>query len=158
MANGKRGPVRVQEALAKLGLEATVEELPDSTRTAEEAAQAVDCEVGQIAKSLVFRGDLTEAPYLVITSGANRVDEKIISNLVEEKVELAPPDFVREQTGYAIGGVPPLGHARPIRTFIDEDLLRFERIWAAAGAPRAVFPMDPKRLVEVTAGEVISVN
>ena len=158
MANSKRGPVRVQEALTKLGLDVKVEELPDSTRTAEEAAQAVGCQVGQIAKSLVFQGELTGAPYLVITSGVNRVDEAKIAHMVEEEVGLASPDFVRDQTGYAIGGVPPLGHPKPIRTFIDEDLLKYEKIWAAAGAPRAVFPVDPNRLLEVSQAKVTAVS
>ncbi|NIP95100.1 MAG: YbaK/EbsC family protein, partial [Akkermansiaceae bacterium] len=106
----KRGPDRVREALKDLGLEVVVKELPESTRTASEAAQAVGCEVGQIAKSLVFQGRDSGNPYLVIASGSNRVDERKLALVVGEDLNLADPDVVRERTGYSIGGVPPLGH------------------------------------------------
>lgn len=151
MADLSRAAARVQSALDAAGIEAHVVELPQSTRTAAEAAQAVGCEVGQIAKSLVFRDANGEA-VLVITCGTNRVNEKRLS------LERASADFVREKTGYAIGGIPPVGHATPLKTFLDEDLLRFERIWAAAGTPNAVFELSAADLVPLTGGAVIRVT
>jgi len=142
---------RVQAALDAAGIETRVVELPQSTRTAAEAAQACGCEVAQIAKSLVFTGADGEA-VLVITSGINRVDEKRLG------LQRAGADFVREKTGYAIGGVPPIGLATPLRTLIDEELLRFERIWAAAGTPNAVFEMRAADLPRITGGELTSVK
>jgi prolyl-tRNA editing enzyme YbaK/EbsC (Cys-tRNA(Pro) deacylase) len=129
---------RVAAALARAGVDAEIREYPEGARTAQDAATAVGCEVGQICKSLVFRvgGD----PLLVIASGSNRVDEARFGAV---KADAA---FVREQTGYAIGGVPPFAHARPIDTVIDEDLLRHDVVWAAAGTPRCVFPVAPARL------------
>ena len=141
---------RVQSALDAAGVTARVVELPQSTRTAAEAAAAVGCDVAQIAKSLLFV-DAGGEPVLVITSGTNRVDEKRLG------LQRAPAELVRERTGYAIGGVPPVGHATPIKTFIDEDLLRFERIWAAAGTPNAVFELSPADLPRMTGGQVIHV-
>jgi len=146
-----RAAARVQAALDAAGIETRVVELPQSTRTAAEAAQACGCEVAQIAKSLVFTGADGEA-VLVITSGINRVDEKRLG------LQRAGADFVREKTGYAIGGVPPIGLATPLRTLIDEELLRFERIWAAAGTPNAVFEMRAADLPRITGGELTSVK
>jgi prolyl-tRNA editing enzyme YbaK/EbsC (Cys-tRNA(Pro) deacylase) len=110
--------------------------------------------VGQIAKSLVFRAPRSGAPVLVVASGANRVDLSKLEALVGEPLERADPEFVREQTGFSIGGVPPVGHARPLTTIIDEELLRHPRIWAAAGHPNAVFPLTPDELVRLTGGRV----
>jgi len=152
------GPERVQAALRQAGLQAGVVQLPASTRTAQQAADAVGCQVGQIAKSLIFKGVDSGEPWLVIASGANRVDEQRVRGHAGEGLELATPDFVRERTGYAIGGVPPLGHAKPIRTMIDEDLLTYDQIWAAAGSPNAVFAVDPSELVAAIHGEVVSVR
>src|SRR6266550_2598859 len=135
-----RGTELVQSALDAAGIEARVVELAASTRTAAEAAAAIGCSVAQIAKSLVFRGRSGEA-ILVIASGTNRVDEKKLAALAGEPIAKADADFVRERTGYAIGGVPPAGHASPLRTFIDRDLLLFDLIWAAAGTPHAVFEL-----------------
>jgi len=146
-----RAAARVQAALDSAGIETRVVELPQSTRTAAEAAQACGCEVAQIAKSLVFTGADGEA-VLVITSGINRVDEKRLG------LQRAGADFVRQKTGYAIGGVPPIGLATPLRTLIDEELLRFERIWAAAGTPNAVFEMRAADLPRITGGELTSVK
>ena len=146
-----KSATRVQAALDAAGVTARVVELPHSTRTAAEAAQAVGCEVAQIAKSLVFTGAAGEA-VLVITSGTNRVDEKRLG------LQRASADFVREKTGYAIGGIPPVGLATPVRTLIDEDLLRFERIWAAAGTPNAVFELSPADLPRMTGGTVTRVS
>lgn len=148
---------RVQEALTNAGIEARVVELPDSTRTAAEAAAAIGCEVAQIAKSLVFRGKTSGNPILVIASGTNRVNEKSIGAAAGEAIEKADAEFVRARTGYAIGGIPPAGHSEPLTTFIDEDLARFERIWAAAGTPHAVFELTFGDLVHLTRGRVVRV-
>ncbi len=148
---------RVQQALRRLGRELQVRELPQSTRTAAEAAQAVGCAVGQIAKSLVFRGQRSGQPILVIASGLNRVDESKVAALIGEAVAKADAEFVRQRTGFAIGGVPPLGHAEPLFTLIDQDLLAFDEIWAAAGTPHAIFPLAPGELPGLTGGRVADV-
>ncbi len=157
MAGGKlsRSARRVQAALAGLGLEREVSELPDSTRTAAEAAAAVGCTVGQIAKSLVFRTEGGEA-VLVVASGDNRVDVERVAAHLGAPIGRPDADFVRSETGFAIGGVPPVGHASPLRTLIDEDLRAFDRIWAAAGNPRAVFELTPAELERITGGEVVA--
>jgi prolyl-tRNA editing enzyme YbaK/EbsC (Cys-tRNA(Pro) deacylase) len=148
---------KFQDALQALGFELIVVELPDSTRTSMEAAQAIGCQVGQIAKSLVFKGKRSERPLLVVASGANRVNEKIIEALISEPLGKADADFVRLHTGYTIGGVPPVGHAEPMLTYIDQDLLHYHEIWAAAGTPNAVFRLAPTDLVRMTGGEVIQI-
>jgi prolyl-tRNA editing enzyme YbaK/EbsC (Cys-tRNA(Pro) deacylase) len=129
-----------------------------TTRSAQDAARAVGCKVGQIAKSLVFKGATSRQAVLVITSGSNRVDEKKLSDRIGEPVLKADADFVRQQTGFAIGGVPPVGHAQPIAVFIDEDLLTYSEIWAAAGTPQAVFRLTPQELQKITNGRVIGVK
>ena len=149
---------RVQEALAARGLDIQVVELTVTARSAAEAAAAVGCQVGQIAKSLVFRGKSSGQAVLVIASGGNRVDLGKVEALLGEGLEKPDAEFVRDETGFAIGGIPPLGHDRPLTTVIDEDLLRFERIWAAAGHPRAVFPLTPAELVRMTGGTVAPVG
>jgi prolyl-tRNA editing enzyme YbaK/EbsC (Cys-tRNA(Pro) deacylase) len=149
---------KVQEALESFGLSCQVIEMPQSTRTAEDAAQAVGCQVGQIAKSLIFKGEETLQPILVVTSGVNRVNEKTLIEFISEPIAKADADFVREKTGFAIGGVPPLGHSESLKIFIDADLLQYEEIWAAAGTPRAVFKLTPQDLQRITAGRVISVK
>jgi prolyl-tRNA editing enzyme YbaK/EbsC (Cys-tRNA(Pro) deacylase) len=146
--------MKVQAALTNLGLESQVSELPGSTRTALEAAQAVGCTVGQIVKSLVFRGRGSNKPVLALVSGGNRVDEKKLAALAGEAVEKAGADFARQHTGFAIGGVPPVGHAAVIETYVDEDLLQYEEVWAAAGTPHAVFPIRPADLVRASGGKV----
>lgn len=150
--------LKVQAALRQHGLDLQVVELAESTRTALEAAQVVGCELGQIVKSLVFRTKKTERPVLVLASGANRVDEKRLAELVGEKIGKADPDFVRQQTGFAIGGVPPLAHPQPLLTFIDQDLLQYATIWAAAGTPFAVFQLTPPQLLAVTGGAVTRIT
>ena len=137
---------RVAAALARAGVDAEIREYPAGARTAQDAAAAVGCAVGQICKSLVFR--VGDDPLLVVASGANRVDEGRFGAV---KADAA---FVREQTGYAIGGVPPFAHARTIDTVVDEDLLAYDVVWAAAGTPRAVFPIAPAALVAVSGGRV----
>jgi len=149
---------RVQDALAAHGRPYVVRQLDHSTRTASEAAHAVGCQVAQIAKSLVFRGQSSGRPVLVIASGANRVSETRLAELLGEPVGMADPDFVRRHTGYAIGGVPPVGLAAPLPILIDEDLLKFDVIWSAAGTPHAVFPMPPVDLAALTGGQVAALK
>jgi len=149
---------RVQDALAAQGLDLRVVEFPQSTRTAAEAAAVVGCDVAQIVKSLVFRGRESGRFLLVLASGANRVDEAAIGALVGEAVERGTPDFVREASGFAIGGVPPVGHATPPLTLIDEDLLAHGEVWAAAGTPNAVFRLEPRQLPRLTGGTVARVK
>jgi prolyl-tRNA editing enzyme YbaK/EbsC (Cys-tRNA(Pro) deacylase) len=148
---------KVQAALAAAGFANEVVELPDSARTAAEAAAAVGCDVAQIVKSLVFRGRMSSRALLVVASGANRVDEKAVARLAGEPIERADVDFVREQTGFAIGGVPPLGHPERLACWVDEDLLKLERVWAAAGHPHAVFALAPEELVRMTGGTVAAI-
>ena len=146
---------KVQNALTELGFTLHVVELPDSTRTALEAAQAVGCQVGQIVKSLVFKAKHSERPILVIASGSNRVNEKAIEAHIGEPLGKADADFVRQRTGFVIGGVPPVGHTEPLETFIDQDLLQYGEVWAAAGTPNAVFRLNPADLPRMTGGRVI---
>ncbi|MBV7272952.1 YbaK/EbsC family protein [Clostridium thailandense] len=157
-SNLKKSAEKVQIALNKFGLELDVMELSDSTRTAQEAANTIGCTVSQIAKSLIFKGKTSKRPILIIASGTNRVNEKSIKEHIGEKLEKANADFVLEHTGFAIGGIPPIGHKNPIATLIDNDLMQYEEIWAAAGTPNAVFKLTPKVLVEITNGEVISIK
>jgi prolyl-tRNA editing enzyme YbaK/EbsC (Cys-tRNA(Pro) deacylase) len=149
---------RVQDALAQRGSAARVREMPESTRTAAEAAAACDCPEGAIVKSLVFRGAGSGQGVLVLTSGANRVHEKRLGRQLGEKLERADADFVRTATGFAIGGVPPLGHATGMRVVMDRDLFGFSEIWAAAGTPRAVFPTTPDEIARLTGAEVLDVT
>jgi prolyl-tRNA editing enzyme YbaK/EbsC (Cys-tRNA(Pro) deacylase) len=149
---------KVQDALAGLGLTLQVVELPGSTRTAVEAAQAIGCQVGQIVKSLVFKGKRSERPVLVAASGPNRVDERKIEVLISEPLGKADAEFVRQRTGFVIGGVPPVGHSEQLETFIDQDLLQYDEIWAAAGTPHAVFRLTPADLVKITGGRVVTVK
>ena len=145
MSELKASAQKVRDALQALGLDHEVVQYPDSTRTAAEAAQAIGCEAAQIVKSLVFRTAKTNRPLLVLVSGVNRVDEKKLKVLIGEKIKKADAGFVREQTGFAIGGVPPLGHAQPLTTLIDQDLMSHEHVWAAAGTPNAVFRIEAKQ-------------
>ena len=149
---------KVQEVLLQKGLECQVVELADSTRTAQEAADAIGCQVAQIVKSLVFKGQQTGQPILVVASGVNRVHEKRLGRLVGEKIGKADAEFVRQQTGFPIGGVPPVGHVQPLLTVIDEDLLQYGEVWAAAGTPHAVFKLTPQQLLEMTGGQVASIK
>jgi prolyl-tRNA editing enzyme YbaK/EbsC (Cys-tRNA(Pro) deacylase) len=149
---------KMQYILKTLGFSSHVVELPDSTRTAREAAKAVGCRVEQIVKSLVFKGQHTNKPLLVVASGANRVNEQRLSQLAGEPVEKADADFVRQRTGFAVGGVPPIGHTERLETFIDEDLLQYEELWASAGTPYAVFRLTPAELKTMTGGKVVSIT
>lgn len=149
--------LKVQQALNTIGMQLEVVELPASTRTSQEAAQAVGCQVGQIAKSIIFKAVTSNQPLLVIASGPNRVNEHIIESLIGEPVGKADADFVRQRTGFVIGGVPPVGHVERLKTFIDQDLFLYAEIWAAAGTPHAVFHLTPDDLLKMTAGLVIKV-
>jgi len=149
---------KVQKALKEQGFTLEVVELPDSTRTAVDAAQAIGCQLGQIVKSLVFKAKRSERPILVEASGSNRVNERAIEALIGEPLGKADADFVRQRTGFVIGGVPPLGHAEPLQTFIDQDLLGYAEIWAAAGTPNGVFRLTPNDLVRMTGGQVIEIT
>jgi len=133
-----------------------VVEFRTSTRTAQEAADTVGTSVAQIAKSLIFLAG--GEPILVIASGSNRVSERKVRSHLGAKIRRADAEQVRQATGYAIGGVPPVGHARPLRTLIDEDLLSHPEIYAAAGTPRAVFRLTPQELLEMTRGEVMDLK
>jgi Cys-tRNA(Pro) deacylase len=149
---------KVQDALHDLGFDLTVIENSESTRTAQEAAERVGVTLGQIVKSLIFRGKVSGKPILVLTSGANRVDEKRIKAYAGEKIERADANFVREVTGYAIGGIPPIGHANPMETYLDEDLLQYDLIWAAAGTPNAVFELTPHDLQQMTEAKIAQIK
>ena len=149
---------KVQQALQAMNLPCQVVELPDSTRTAVEAAQAVGCEVAQIVKSLIFMGVESSHPILVVASGINRVDETHLALLAGEAIKKADAEFVRAQTGFAIGGIPPVGLANQMSTFIDQDLLAYQSVWAAAGTPHAVFELDPAFLERMTGGTVTNIK
>ena len=167
--------LRVQEALRAVGHDTPIVTFDESTRTAAEAAAAIGCAVAEIAKSVVFKTKASSWPVLVIASGINRVNEKAVARALAdhiggEKIGRADADFVRAATGFAIGGVPPIGHKRPadgagagagtappIRIVIDQDLLQYETIWAAAGTPNAVFRSTPAALVSMTGGLVAAI-
>ena len=135
-----RGPARIAEELRRLGVSCEVKEMPQSTRTAQEAAAAVGCDVAQIVKSLIFRSVVGDQAVLVLVSGADRVDEDRLAEVIGEQVERATADFVRTRTGYAIGGVPPLGHIQPVVTLVDRHLLDADtRVGSRRHSPRRVF-------------------
>jgi len=149
---------KIQDQLKSFGYSYTVIEHTESTRTAQEAADRVGCQLGQIVKSLIFKGKDSGKPILVLTSGANRVDEKRISEYAGELIGRADADFVRAVTGFAIGGVPPFGHAQKMETYIDEDFLQYPGIWAAAGTPNAIFELKTEDLQKLTNGNVVRVK
>ena len=149
---------KVQEALDALGMPGRVIEMDRTTRSAADAAAAVGCTVGQIVKSLVFKAETSGHAVLVLTSGANRVDETLLARALAEPAVKADADFVRRASGFAIGGVPPIGHAEPMVVFVDEDLLAHTTLWAAAGNPQAVFRLTPQELRTITNGRVIRVK
>jgi prolyl-tRNA editing enzyme YbaK/EbsC (Cys-tRNA(Pro) deacylase) len=151
---------KIQNLLKELGYDYVVVEHAESTRTAQEAADRAGCQLGQIVKSLIFRGKTSGKPILVLTSGANRVDEKRISGYAGEAISRADADFVRSVTGFAIGGVPPIGHTHrePMETYLDEDFLSFKTIWAAAGTPNAIFELKTEDLQKMTGGTVAQVK
>lgn len=157
-SEAKGSVARVHEALARHGLEAEIKEFDASTRTSADAAAAIGCTVAQIAKSVIFRARSANQPVLVIASGINRVDEKKLEAALGDQVGRADAEFVRASTGFAIGGVAPVGHTGPVRVFIDADLDQYDEIWAAAGSPNAVFRLTPADLRRITGGRVIAIK
>ena len=149
---------RVQEAAGRLLLDISIIEMDESTRTAEDAAAACGCDVARIVKSLIFRGAETGEPYLLLVSGANRVNEKRVSRRIGEKLERPDADFVRETTGFAIGGVAPIAHAIPLKTFMDESLLGYDTVWAAAGTPKCLFSVSPTALSDAISPTIMDVT
>lgn len=149
---------KVDAALRALGYEFNIIEHAESTRTAQEAADRAGCELGQIVKSLIFKGSESGKPIMVLTSGANRVDEKRISEYAGEAIGRADAGFVRAVTGFAIGGVPPVGHVQQLETYLDEDFLRYESVWAAAGTPNAIFELPTEALQKITGATVVQVK
>lgn len=149
---------KIQDLLKSLGYDYTVIEHAESTRTAMDAAERAGCELGQIVKSLIFKGQQSGKPILVLTSGANRVDEMRIREYAREKIWKADADFVKTVTGYAIGGVPPVGHIQKMETYLDEDFLQYETIWAAAGTPNAIFELRTSDLQKMTKGKIARVK
>jgi Cys-tRNA(Pro) deacylase len=149
---------KVQDAAQALGLDIAVRVMTEATRTAEEAASACGVTVGQIVKSLVFLGNESRKPYLLLVSGTNRVNEKGVARHLGEKLTRPDAEAVRALTGYAIGGIPPFGHDTPLATYIDADLLQHDVVWAAAGTPKAVFRVAPAQLRDATRATVIDVT
>jgi prolyl-tRNA editing enzyme YbaK/EbsC (Cys-tRNA(Pro) deacylase) len=149
---------RVQDLLTARGFGCQVIEFAESTRTSQDAADRAGCQLGQITKSLIFKGKNSGKPILVLTSGANRVDEKRLGALVGEPITRPDADFVRNTTGFAIGGVAPLGHATPMETYLDQDLMQYPTIWAAAGTANAIFELTPQQLEQMTGGKVVQVK
>lgn len=148
---------RVRKALDEAGLDAEIVELPGAARTAKAAAEFLGCEVGQIANSLVFQGQASGAALLVMSSGARRVDLQRLAQIAGEPVGKADADFVRRSTGFAIGGVAPVGHAAPLRAFVEQSLSAYPEIWAAAGHPHTVFRLTYPDLLRITSGEAVQV-
>jgi len=149
---------RVRQALAALGHAPDIRTFSETTRTSADAAAAIGCTVGQIAKSLVFRAVGSNRAVLIIASGANRVDESLVSAAIGDRIAKADAAFVRDRTGFAIGGVAPVGHTEKPIIVIDEDLFQHGEIWAAAGTPNAVFRLTPAALAAMTDGRVIKVR
>jgi prolyl-tRNA editing enzyme YbaK/EbsC (Cys-tRNA(Pro) deacylase) len=149
---------RVQDMLKEQGYDLEVIEFTESTRTSQEAAERAGCSLGQITKSLIFKAKESGKPVLVLASGANRVNEGRIGEYMGEGIGRADADFVRSVTGFAIGGVPPIGHAQSMATYIDEDLLQYDTIWAAAGTHKAIFKLTPEQLRKMTRGTVAAIK
>lgn len=143
----------MQDYLAARGLDCRVRTFPESTRTAQEAADAIGCEVGQIAKSLVFRDAAADRAVLIVASGSNRVDVAKVEGAIGVKLSRAEGKWVKARVGYAIGGVPPVAHEEPLLTVLDPDLKQYPTLWAAAGTPFSVFELTPEDLVALTEGE-----
>ena len=158
MSELKPASKRFQDAAKVLSLDTDVRGFAESSRTAEDAAAACGCSVGQIVKSLVFRGAKTGQAVLLLVSGANRVDEAGVAEQIGEPLVRPDAHFVRKATGYAIGGIPPLGHQTPLDTYMDQDLLTHETIWAAAGTPNAVFSTSPTSLRDAAKATIIVVR
>lgn len=145
---------RVSAALDAAGISAEIVEMTVSTRTAKQAADAIGVDVDQIAKSVIFRGSMTNNPLLFVTAGSDRVDVKIASKLAGEPLDKADADFIRQTTGFAIGGCAPIGATTPLKTWIDHRLFDFGSIWAAAGTPHHMFEIVPAALSKAVAAPV----
>lgn len=158
MQNLSPSAQKIQNLLNSLGYSYTVVEHAESTRTAQEAADRAGCELGQIVKSLIFKGKESGKPILVLASGPNRVNEKRIGEFAGEAIVKPDADFVRSVTGFVIGGVPPIGHAEKMETYLDEDFLQYPTIWAAAGTPNAIFELKTSDLQAMTGGKVVSIK
>jgi prolyl-tRNA editing enzyme YbaK/EbsC (Cys-tRNA(Pro) deacylase) len=158
MADLKPAAQRVKDALRSKGIDSDVRHMPQATRSAAEAAAACGCSLGQIVKSLLFRGATSGKPYLLLVSGANRVSEEGVAEVIGEALRRPDANDVREVTGFAIGGIPPLGHRTPLVTFMDAALLDHELVWAAAGTPDAVFPVAPERLAAAVEARIVSLT
>jgi prolyl-tRNA editing enzyme YbaK/EbsC (Cys-tRNA(Pro) deacylase) len=158
MENLPASVMRVAEAARNLGLAIDIRIMTETTRTAEEAAQACGTTPAQIVKSLIFEGKESGRPLLFLVSGKNRVDEKAVAARIGEKLTLPDAQRVRDITGYAIGGIPPIGHPTRLKAYVDPDLFAFDIVWAAAGTPNAVFPVDPKKLAAAAGAETLPVG
>ncbi len=145
---------RVKQALADAGVAEAVMEMPDTTRTAQQAANAADCHLDQIAKSIIFKAETTGDAVLFVTAGGNQVDAGKASAVAGEPLGKADADLIRAQTGFAIGGVAPIGHLTPIRAWFDPRLLAFDLVYAAAGTPRHIFPIEPGLLQRLSGAEL----
>ncbi|MGC1879475.1 MAG: YbaK/EbsC family protein [Rhabdochlamydiaceae bacterium] len=154
----KHSSQRIQDLLQNYNLDIKVIEFKELTRTSKEAASVIGCEVGQIAKTLIFKGKKSMKPFCVIASGKNRVDEKKIAQFIGEEIEKPDADFVKEHTHFVIGGIPPLGYPLEDKPLIDEDLMAYQEIWAAAGTPYAVFRITPQDLVKITEARIVKIR
>ena len=155
MALSKKSKI-VQDHLLKFGLKTEVVEFSESTKTAQEAADAIGCEIGQIVKSLVFRNK--DQGLLFLVSGKNNLNVDRVSRDLRIEIKKADADFVKEKTGFSIGGVPPVAHQTKLETYIDQDLLTYSEVWAAAGMPFAVFRLESRMLQPLTNGKIIKIN
>jgi len=157
-SNLKESAKRVQDYLTKKGFSLDVKELATSTRTAREAADSIGCKVEQIAKSLVFKDQETESPVLIVASGTNRVDTGKVEAVTGIRLGRVGGDYVKKETGFGIGGIPPAGHTTRLRTLLDQDLKQYDVIWAAAGTPFAVFRLTPSDLETLTQGRWLDLS
>ena len=155
MALSKKSKI-VQDYLSKFGLKLEVVEFSESTKTAQEAANAIGCEIGQIVKSLVFKSQNKAVLFLV--SGKNKLDVNKVSRNLRIEIKKADASFVKEATGFSIGGIPPVAHQTKLDTYIDQDLLEYKDVWAAAGMPFSVFRLEIRMLQPLTNGKVIQVH
>lgn len=158
MSNLKNSSQRIQDILKQYNLDIKVIEFDESTRTSQDAANTIGCEVGQIAKTLIFRGKKTLKPICIIASGKNRIDEKKVEKSIGEEIERPDADYVLKYTTFAIGGIPPIGFNFEMKPLIDEDLLNYSILWAAAGTPNSVFSITPKNLLKITNGQVVDIK
>lgn len=153
-----KSAAKIQSELNKYGLELKVVTMQETTRTCVEAANSIGCEVGQIVKSMIFQGKNSGQPVLIVASGNNRINEKKMKQYLGEAVSRPDANYVQEITGFAIGGIPPVGHINQLTCFIDADLFQYNEIWAAAGTPFDVFCLSPQQLLAITQGKIIDVK